>query len=145
MSHIEEYLNLVRTQLEQILVAATWTMRTEVTIIVLPVRISGTWCLYQIMRGSHTQVVLRLTEAPVMTGNQGAMAALGEIDQIVHSMARGAMRIWTRMLLRDTPNSGFDIEQVKRRAQVDAEKDDYYILEPTHLDSNRVTAGVACM
>jgi hypothetical protein len=115
MSHIEEYLNLVRIQLEQIMVAATWTMRTEVTIIVLPVRISGTWCLYQIMRGSHTQVVLRLTEAPLMIENQRAMVALGEIDQIVHSMARGAMRTWTRMLLIDTPNQGFDIERVRRK------------------------------
>ena len=145
MSLIQEYLNSVRDQLEQIMAAATWTMRSEVTMIVIPVRISGNWCLYQIMRGSHTQVVLRLTEAPVMVGNQGAMAALGEIDQIVHSMARGAMRIWTRMLLRDIPSQGFDIEQVRRRAQVDAEKDDYYIMEPAHLDSNRMTAGVACM
>ena len=86
------------------MVAGTWTMRSEVTMIVIPVRISGNWCLYQIMRGSHTQVVLRLTEAPLMIGNQEAIAALGEIDQIVHSMARGAMRIWTRMLLRDIPD-----------------------------------------
>ena len=49
------------------------------------------------------------------------------------------------MLLRDIRNQGFDIEQARRRAQVDAEKDDYYILEPAHLDSNWVTAGVACM
>ena len=104
MSLIQEYLNTVRTQLEQIMAAATWTMRSEVNVIVVPVRISGNWCLYQIMRGSHTQVVLRRTEAPLMTGNQVAMAALGEIDQIVHSMARGAMRMWTRMLLRDIPN-----------------------------------------
>ena len=89
MSLIQEYLNSVRAQLKQIVVAAaTWTMRSEVTMIVIPVRISGNWCLYQIMRGSHTQVVLRLTEAPMMVGNQSAMAALGEIDQIVHSMAR---------------------------------------------------------
>ena len=61
-------------------------------------------------------MVLRLTEVPLMIENQGAMAALGEIDQIVHSMARGAMRIWTRLLLRDIPNQGFGIEQVRRRA-----------------------------
>ena len=99
--------------------AATWMMRSEVTMIVIPVRISGNWCLYKIMRGSQTQVVLRLTEAPLMIGNQGAMVALTEVDQIFHSMASGAMRLWTRMLLRDTPNQGFDIEQVRRKAQVE--------------------------
>ena len=75
MSLIHEYLNSVRNQLEQIMAAITWTMRSEVTMIVIPFRISGNWCLYQIMRGSHTQVVLRLTEAPVMVGNKRAMAA----------------------------------------------------------------------
>jgi hypothetical protein len=104
MSHLEEYLSTVRTQLEQMMAAATWTMRSEVTMIVIPVRISGNWCLYQIMRGSHTQVVLRLTEVPLMIENQGGMAALGEVDQIVHALARGAMRIWARLLLRDIPN-----------------------------------------
>jgi len=78
MSYLEEYLNSVRAQLEQIVAAATWKMRSEVTMIVIPVTVSGNWCLYHIMKGSHTQVVLRLTEAPLMTGNQGAMAALND-------------------------------------------------------------------
>ena len=38
-------------------------------------------------------MVLRLTEALLMIGNQGAMAALGEVDQLIHSIARGAMII----------------------------------------------------
>ena len=70
---------------------------------------------------------------------------MGEIDQLVHLLNRGAMRVWTRMLLRDAPAESFNLEELRRRAQADATKDDYYTLEPAHLDTNRVTAGVACM
>jgi hypothetical protein len=57
--------------------------------------------------------------------NAGAMTALGEIDQLVHLLNRGAMRVWTRMLLRDIPAEGFNLEELRRRAQTDATKDDY--------------------
>ena len=60
-----------------------------------------------------------------MANNVGAMAALGEIDQLVHLMNRGAVRTWARMLLRDAPTEGFNLEELKRRAQIDAAKDDY--------------------
>ena len=60
-----------------------------------------------------------------MTNNVGAMAALGEIDQLVHLMNRGAVRTWARMLLRDAPAEGFNLEELRRRAQIDAAKDDY--------------------
>ena len=88
---------------------------------------------------------MRLTEAPMTTNNTGAIATPGEIDQLVHTLNRGAMRIWTRMLLRDAPAESFNLEELRRRAQADAAKDDYYTLEPAHLDTNRVTAEVACM
>ena len=55
------------------------------------------------------------------------------------------MRTWARMLLRDAPAEGFNLEELRRRAQVDAAKDYYHTLEPAHLDTNRVTAGVAYM
>ena len=83
--------------------------------IVIPVRIEGNWCLYQIVRGSHIQQVVRLTEAP-LTNNVEALVALAEIDQLVHLMARGAMRTWARMLLRDAPAEGFNLEELRRRA-----------------------------
>ena len=88
---------------------------------------------------------MRLTEAPMTTNNAGAMTALGEIDQLVHLLNRGAMRVWTRMLLRDAPAESFNLEEVRRKAQADATRDEYITLEPVHLDTNRVTAGVACM
>jgi hypothetical protein len=40
---------------------------------------------------------------------------------------------------------GFEIEHIRRSAQVDGEKDNYNILESAHFESNRVTAGIACM
>jgi len=77
--------------------------------------------------------------------NAGAMTALGKVDQLVHLLNRGAMIVWTRMLLRDIPAEGFNLEEVRRKAQADATRDKYLTLEPVHLDTDRVTAGVACM
>ena len=94
-----------------------------------------------------TPLTHRHTAGPTerITDNAGAMTALGEADQLIHILNRGAMRVWTRMLLRDIPAEGFNLEELRRRAQTDAFKDDYLTLEPVHLDTNRVTAGVACM
>ena len=68
----------------------------------------------------------------MITNNAGAMAALGEVDQLFHLLNRGAIRVWTRMLLRDIPAEGFNLEELRRRAQTDATKDDYLTLEPMH-------------
>ena len=92
--------------------------------IVVPVRIEGNWCLYQIVRGSHLQQVVRLTEAP-MTNNVEGETALGEVDQLIHLITRGAVRTWARMLIRDAPAEGFNLEELRRRAQIDAAKDEY--------------------
>ena len=46
----------------------------------------------------------------MITGNQGAMEALMEVDLLAHSIRRGTMRIWNRIVLRDSPNQGSDIE-----------------------------------
>ena len=89
--------------------------------------------------------MIRLTEAPMTINNAGAMTALGEFDQLVHLLNRGAMRVWTRMLLRDAPAESFNLEEVRRKAQADATRDEYITLEPVNLETNRVTAGVACM
>ena len=47
----------------------TWAARSQVNVIVLPVRIAGNLCVYQVERGTHTQSVMRLTEAPMMMSN----------------------------------------------------------------------------
>jgi hypothetical protein len=40
---------------------------------------------------------------------------------------------------------GFNLEELRRGAQADATRDEYITLDPVLLDTNRVTAGVACM
>jgi hypothetical protein len=145
MNLIAAYTSSVRQRLQGLAGGMTWAARSQVNVIVIPVRIAGNWCLYQVVRGTHTQSVMRLTEAPMTTNNAGAMTALGEVDLLIHLLNRGAMRVWTRMLLRDAPAESFNLEEVRRKAQADATRDDYTTLEPVHLDTNRVTAGVACM
>lgn len=48
---VGEYMIWIKKQLEWLEFPRSWTMRSQVNVIVIPVRISGNWCLYQIMRG----------------------------------------------------------------------------------------------
>jgi hypothetical protein len=121
---IEAHASSLPFQLQKLADARTWYERSQISVIVIPVKIEGNWCLYQIVRGSHIQQVVRLTEAP-MTNNVEGATALGEIDQLIHLITRGAVRTWARMLLRDAPAEGFNLEELRRRAQIDAAKDDY--------------------
>jgi hypothetical protein len=51
-----------------------------------------------------------------MTNNVEGATALGEVDQLIHLITRGAVRTWARMLLRDAPAEGFNLEELRRRA-----------------------------
>ena len=121
---IEAHASSLPFQLQKLADARTWYERSQISVIVIAVKIEGNWCLYQIVRGSHIQQVVRLTEAP-MTNNVEGATALGEIDQLIHLISRGAVMTWARMLLRDAPAEGFNLEELRRRAQIDAAKDDY--------------------
>jgi len=54
-------------------------------------------------------MVLRLTVASLLIAYVGEIAALEEVDKLAHSLIRAAMRIWTRMLIRDAPAQDFNI------------------------------------
>ena len=54
MNLIAAMTSSVRQRLQGLASGMTWTARSQVNVIVIPVRIAGNWCLYQIMRGSHT-------------------------------------------------------------------------------------------
>ena len=43
------------------------------------------------------------------------------------------------------PYRGLQPRRTEKGAQADATRDEYLTLDPVHLDTNRVTAGVACM
>ena len=54
MNLIAALTSSVRQRLQGLASGMTWAARSQVNAIVIPVRIAGNWCLYQIMRGSHT-------------------------------------------------------------------------------------------
>ena len=90
-------------------------------------------------------MVLRLTDSPLARANVGPIADLEGVEFLPHTLNRCVMRIWCRMLLTDAPAQGFNIEENILRAHVDVAKDDYYILEPAQLESDRVIEGVRCI
>ena len=86
-----------------------------------------------------------MKDASLVRANVGLKAALDEDDLLAHSFNRGVMRICSRILLRDAPAQGFNIEELRRRAHVDAVKVEYFTLELSNLESDKVTAGVKCI
>ena len=49
-----------------------------------------------------------------------------EVDSLIYSLGKGAMRIWARILLRVIHAQGLDIEQARRRAESYSKSDDYF-------------------
>ena len=89
-------------------------MRSFFSMIVIPVIIACSCYLSQIMRGGHRKTVMRLTDVALNSGNTRDIKTLKEVDLMIFSMGRGAMRIWARLLLRDKPVQGLDIEQARK-------------------------------
>ena len=70
MNLIAAITSSVRQRLQGLTGGMTWAARSQVNVIVIPVRIAGNWCIYQVVRGSHTQSVMRQTDAPMTTNNK---------------------------------------------------------------------------
>ena len=52
---IEAHATSLPLQLQKLADTRTWYERSQISVIAIPVRIEGNWCLYQIVRGSHIQ------------------------------------------------------------------------------------------
>ena len=66
--------------------------------IVIPVQIGSSWLLY-ITERSGTQTVLWLASG--VQDDVEANRALRQLDVLMHSIGRGALYIWLRMVMRD--------------------------------------------
>jgi hypothetical protein len=66
--------------------------------VVLPVKVAGTWALYLTQRATKQQSVLRLTRRvrKVEATNSDAPGALFNLDKLMHTVGVSVMAIWLK-------------------------------------------------
>ena len=67
------------------------------------------------------------------------------MDKLIHTIGRGAARIWARMLLPTLPAEGLDVQAIRNRAQDDAVRDSYAVIDETRMNPERMTSGAICI
>ena len=102
-----------------------WQQRDRVDLIVMPVRIAGAWLLYLTQRTGHLQTVVRIAERFANGTDIDTTEALLQIDTQMHTLGRGAMAIWLRMLMRDITGLGAAAQEARRRTESDIEQNLY--------------------
>ena len=67
------------------------------------------------------------------------------MDKLIHTIGRGASRMWARILLPTLPAEGLDVQAIRNRAQDDAVRDSYAVIDETRMNPERMTSGAICM
>jgi hypothetical protein len=96
-----------------------------VDLIVIPVRIADTWLLYITQRTGHSQAVVRIAGSFVNDTDVNTTEALQQLDAQIHTMGRGAMEIYLRLLEIDIAGLGAAAREARRRIEEDMEQELY--------------------
>ena len=110
--------------------------------IVIPVQIGSTWLLY-ITERSGTQTVLCLASG--VQDDVEANQALRQLDVLMHSIGRGPLDIWLRMVMRDATEKGDGSQRERENLQVSIQMRYFHIIKPTQYTASEVTPGVLCI
>ena len=102
-----------------------WQQRDRVDLIVMPVRIAGTWLIYLTQRAGHSQTVVRLAERFTNGTDIDTTEALLQLDTQIHTLGRGAMAICLKMLMRYITGLGVAAQEARRRTESDIEQNLY--------------------
>ena len=77
-----------------------WPLKAQVAAIVLPVKVNGSWILYQATR-SGSQSVLKIAVGFIIVESKGTKDAQADFDSVFHALTKGAMGTWLSLLLQD--------------------------------------------
>ena len=114
--------------------------------IVVPVRMGDAWFLYQTTR-SGSQTVMGLAKAFKSEVSRETKDAVTEFSSVLHTLGRGTMQIWLRMLQRDIAGQEPDAVQARKKAEQDEDRDeeDHGMRGYECLDSESMTPGTLGM
>jgi hypothetical protein len=124
----------------------TWHQIESVDMVVIPVKVAGTWALYLTQRSIKLQNVLRLAERvkPVGTTNKDAPGALFNLDRMIHTLGVSVMAIWLKIVVERMAGHGTAASMCRVKAGDDIETN-YIIVDGTNLPADVMTPGVAAM
>jgi hypothetical protein len=124
----------------------TWHQIESVDMVVIPLKIAGTWVLYLTQRSTKLQNVIRLDERAKVVGtiNRDAPGALFNLDRMIHTLGVSVMAIWLKIVVERMEGHGTATAWCRVKAGDDIEAT-YIIVDGTNLPADVMTPGVAVM
>jgi hypothetical protein len=99
LSSLQAYVGGVHEQIEaEVEKGNTWHQIEKVDMVVLPVKVAGTWALYLTQRSTKQQSVLRhaIRVRKVEATNSVALGAIYILDRIMHTLGGSVMTIYLK-------------------------------------------------
>ena len=124
LSHIQAYVGEVNAQIEaEVDKGNSWHQIENVDMVVLPVKVAGTWALYLTQRSTKQQSVLRLARRvrKVEANNSDAPGALFNLDRLMHTLGVSVMAIWLKTVVNCMRGDGTTAIQCRSKAGDDIE------------------------
>ena len=147
LEDLQVYIGKIQANLDHLLEGAnTWHLVEAVDMVVIPVKVAGTWTLYLTQKSTRQQSVIRFARSArkMEESNRDAPGAAFNLDRLMHSMGLSVMAIWLNSLCLNMRGMGAANFVCKQRAE-EAKEAIYNVVGGTTLRADVLTPGVACM
>ena len=118
-----------------------WPQIDRVEMIVIPVQIGTSWILCITERFTLNQTTVRLTRGAFRVPTSQSFTTLMDLDLIMHSVGRGALDLWLRMVLRDIPAQEVGRQQVMHIINYDLGNEVFSVCHPVSYGAGVVNPG----
>jgi hypothetical protein len=147
LEDLQVYIDKIQANVDHLLEGAnTWHLVETVDMVVIPVKVAGTWTLYLTQKSTRQQSVIKFARGirKVEESNRDAPGAAFNMDRLIHSMGLSVMAIWLNSLSFNLRGHGAANFVCKQRAD-EAKEATYNVAGGTTLRADVLTPGVACM
>jgi len=145
LADLQTYVAGVQAQIEAAVdKGETWHQIESVDMVVIPVKLAGTWALYLTQRSTKLQNVIRLASRVKMVDIKDAPGALYNLDRMVHTLGLSVMATWLKIVVERMEGHGTAAAWCRVKAGDDIEAN-YIIVNGTNLPADVMSPGVAAM
>ena len=147
LEDLQRYIVGIQANVDHLLEGAdTWHRVEAVDMVVIPVKVAGTWALYLTQKSTRQQSVIRFARGvrKVEESNRDAPGAAFNLDRLMHSMGISVMAIWLNSVSLNMKSHGAANFVCKQRAE-EAKEAVYNVAGGITLRADVLTPGVACM
>ena len=147
LEDLQAYIEKIQANVDYLLEGAnTWHLVEAVDMVVIPVKVAGTWTLYLTQKSTRQQSVIRFARSvrKMEESNRDAPGAAFNLERLMHSIGLSVMAIWLNSLSLNMRGMGAANFVCKQRAE-EAKEAIYNVVGGITLKADVLTPGVACM